>query len=51
MRPGSSKDWRTVLKEKAGEDLSAKAMLKYFEPLMEYLKDQNKGRESVVASL
>jgi len=51
MRPGSSKDWRKVLKEKTGEDLSAKAMLKYFEPLMEYLKEQNKGRESVIASL
>ncbi|MBA2338851.1 MAG: M2 family metallopeptidase, partial [Pyrinomonadaceae bacterium] len=33
MRPGSSRDWRTVLKEKTGEDLSARAMLRYFEPL------------------
>ncbi|RYY12310.1 MAG: peptidase, partial [Cytophagaceae bacterium] len=45
MRPGSSRDWRTVLKEKTGEDLSARAMVAYFQPLMAYLKEQNKGRK------
>ncbi|WP_188548535.1 M2 family metallopeptidase [Hymenobacter qilianensis] len=45
MRPGASKDWRTVLKEKTGEDLSARAMVDYFQPLMAYLKEQNKGRK------
>ncbi|MBO3270980.1 M2 family metallopeptidase [Hymenobacter defluvii] len=45
MRPGSSKDWRLVLKEKTGEDLSARAMVEYFQPLMAYLKEQNKGRK------
>ncbi len=45
MRPGASKDWRTVLKEKTGEDLSARAMVEYFQPLMAYLKEQNKGRK------
>jgi len=45
MRPGASKDWRTVLKEKTGEDLSARAMVEYFQPLMAYLKQQNKGRK------
>ncbi|WP_139921249.1 M2 family metallopeptidase [Hymenobacter sp. DG01] len=45
MRPGSSKDWRTVLREKTGEDLSARAMVEYFQPLMAYLKQQNKGRK------
>lgn len=49
MRPGSSKDWRQVLKEKTGADLSARAMLEYYQPLMDYLKEQNKGRESVIA--
>jgi peptidyl-dipeptidase A len=44
MRPGSSRDWRMVLKEKTGEDLSARAMVDYFQPLMVYLKAQNKGR-------
>ncbi|MGI4872177.1 MAG: M2 family metallopeptidase [Janthinobacterium lividum] len=45
MRPGSSRDWRTVLKEKTGEDLSARAMVAYFQPLMVYLQQQNKGRK------
>ncbi|HEX8350016.1 MAG TPA: M2 family metallopeptidase [Hymenobacter sp.] len=45
MRPGSSKDWRAVLKEQTGEDLSARAMVDYFQPLMAYLKQQNKGRK------
>ncbi len=51
MRPGSSRDWRTVLKEKTGEDLSARAMLRYFEPLMAYLKQANKGRKYTLPEL
>lgn len=42
--PGASKDWRTVLKESTGEELNAKAMLEYFDPLVNWLKEQNKGR-------
>ncbi|RYD71070.1 MAG: peptidase, partial [Sphingobacteriales bacterium] len=42
---GSSKDWRAVLKEKTGSDLSAKPMLDYFAPLNEFLKKQNQGRK------
>ena len=45
MRPGASKDWRVVLKEKTGEDLSARARVEYFQPLMAYLKQQNQGRK------
>jgi peptidyl-dipeptidase A len=45
MSPGSSRDWRAVLRETTGEDLSAKAMLRYFEPLMSYLKKVNAGRK------
>jgi len=48
MHPGASKDWRTVLKEKTGEDLSAKAMLEYYQPLYDWLKEQNKGRKKTV---
>jgi peptidyl-dipeptidase A len=48
MRPGSSRDWRVVLKEKTGEDLSARAMVDYFQPLMAYLKQQNKGRKYTI---
>ncbi len=45
MRPGASRNWRTVLKEKTGEELSARAMLSYYEPLMQYLQEVNKGRK------
>lgn len=44
MYPGASKDWREVLQESTGDDLNAKAMLEYFEPLVAWLKEQNKGR-------
>lgn len=45
MYPGASKDWRKVLIEKTGEDLNAKAMLNYFAPLIDHLKEVNKGRK------
>ena len=44
MYPGASVDWREHLKKNLGEDMSAKAMVEYFAPLMDYLKEQNKGR-------
>ena len=44
MYPGSSKDWRILMKEKLGSEMSAKPMLEYFEPLMQYLKKENEGR-------
>ncbi len=45
MKPGSSIDWRVLLKEKTGEDLSARAMLDYFSPLMDWLKKENSNRK------
>ncbi|MXV14908.1 M2 family metallopeptidase [Hufsiella ginkgonis] len=45
MYPGASKDWNMVLKENTGSELTAKPMLDYFEPLMKWLKVQNKGRK------
>lgn len=48
MRPGASRDWRVVLKEKTGEDLSAKAMLEYYAPLTEYLTKVNAGRKHTI---
>lgn len=44
MKYGAGKNWRDVLKEKTGSELSAAFMLEYFEPLMPYLKEKNKGR-------
>jgi peptidyl-dipeptidase A len=37
MYPGASVDWRKMLKDKTGEELSARAMVAYFEPLLTYL--------------
>ena len=45
MYPGASKDWRQVLKESTGDELNASAMLEYFQPLVEWLKEQNNGRK------
>ena len=45
LKVGATRDWRELLKETTGEDLSAKAMLEYFAPLMDYLKKENEGRE------
>lgn len=45
MASGATRDWRDVLKEATGEEMNASAMLRYFEPLMQWLKEQNKGRK------
>jgi peptidyl-dipeptidase A len=45
LSPGATRDWRELLRESTGEDMSARALLEYFDPLMTYLKDQNEGRE------
>jgi len=42
---GGTRDWREVLREQLGQEISGKAMLEYFAPLMEYLKTQNQGRK------
>ena len=44
LKQGANCDWNEVLKENLGSGMSAKPMLDYFEPLMVYLKEQNKGR-------
>ena len=40
---GATRDWRQVLKEKTGEDLSSRAMLEYFRPVSEFLAKENAG--------
>lgn len=44
MYPGATVDWRKHLKENTGEELSARSMVEYFSPLMEWLKKENEGR-------
>jgi peptidyl-dipeptidase A len=43
MEKGQTRDWREILKETTGEDLSTRAMMEYFAPLMEYLEKANRG--------
>lgn len=44
LKPGATVDWRDHLKNSIGSEMSAKAMVNYFQPLMDYLKEINKGR-------
>ncbi|MBX7192266.1 MAG: M2 family metallopeptidase [Sandaracinaceae bacterium] len=44
MAPGASRDWREVLREHTGSDLTAEPMLEYYRPLLTYLEEQNRGR-------
>jgi peptidyl-dipeptidase A len=44
MEKGATQDWRQVLREATGEELSTRAMADYFQPLMDWLKKQNQGR-------
>jgi peptidyl-dipeptidase A len=42
---GATRDWREVLRAYTGEDLSARAMLEYYEPLMPVMKGINARRD------
>jgi peptidyl-dipeptidase A len=44
MAVGQTRDWREVLREATGEDLSAEPMLRYFQPLVATLEQANRGR-------
>lgn len=46
LKLGKTRDWREVMKEATGEEISAKAMLEYFEPVMKYLQKENVGRQA-----
>ncbi len=41
---GATRDWREVMQESLGEEISAAAMLSYFEPLRGYLEEANRDR-------
>ncbi len=42
---GATRDWRTILRESTGEDLSTRAMVEYYRPLYDWLVKQNRGRK------
>ena len=45
LEKGGTEDWRKLLRQKTGEDLSTRAMADYFKPLMSWLEEQNRGRK------
>lgn len=45
LEKGQTEDWRKLLREATGEDLSARAMLDYFRPLRDWLERENAGRD------
>jgi peptidyl-dipeptidase A len=51
MAPGSSRPWQEVLRETTGRELDAQAMVEYFQPLYDWLVEQNTGREQTLPDL
>jgi len=51
LTPGATRDWRELTREATGSDLSAQALLRYFEPLTVYLQEQNQGRTYTLPEL
>jgi peptidyl-dipeptidase A len=38
---GATRDWRQVIREKTGEEISSRALMEYFRPLHEFLEREN----------
>src|SRR5262245_12755464 len=51
LTPGMSVDWKELLRAKTGSALSAEPMLRYYAPLMEWLKKENAGRKATLAEI
>jgi peptidyl-dipeptidase A len=45
MEKGGTEDWRKVLRDATGEELSTRAMVEYYRPLQTWLEEQNRGRK------
>ena len=42
---GATRDWRTVIKDATGEAISPRAMMAFYQPLVEVLAKRNEGRD------
>lgn len=42
---GATRNWKTVMRQATGEELSSTALLEYFDPLLAWLQEQNEGRD------
>jgi peptidyl-dipeptidase A len=45
LRLGATRDWNAVLRDATGEGLTARPMVAYFAPLLDWLQQQNRGRK------
>ena len=45
LSPGATVDWKVLLKESTGSEMTAKPLVDYFTPLLKWLNEQNKGRK------
>ena len=41
LEQGATRDWRDILRDATGEELSTRAMMDYYKPLLSWLKQQN----------
>jgi peptidyl-dipeptidase A len=48
LEPGATVDWRKLMREKLGSEISAEPMLRYFAPLQKWLEEQNRGRKQTL---
>ncbi len=51
LRVGATRDWRELLEEAVGEEISARAMVEYYAPLMAWLQQQNAGRTHALSEV
>ncbi len=45
MQLGATRDWNQVMREATGEELSSEALVEYYQPLSDWLTEQNAGRD------
>ena len=45
LKVGKAQDWRKLLRDATGEEISAKPMLEYFAPITAWLEKENRGRQ------
>ncbi|MCH7498355.1 MAG: M2 family metallopeptidase [Candidatus Marinimicrobia bacterium] len=51
METGLTMDWRKLLRETTGKDLSTAAVMVCFAPLMEWLREENQRRAHTLEEL
>lgn len=48
LTPGGTVDGNTLLRQTTGEAMTARPMLEYFQPLLEWLREENQGRTHTI---